>query len=128
ITLFGHSGGVICVALHLISPISNHLFQQAILQSGSPLAWWAVESSHTALEKTRLLAQLSGCNAVTDSNGQYSKELVKCLRSVESETLVINQWHMHLLRNGENSSRTNQLKKLYRNRASHHVCMNCYLL
>ncbi|CAH8596129.1 unnamed protein product [Schistosoma mattheei] len=121
ITLFGHSGGVICVALHLISPISNHLFQQAILQSGSPLAWWAVESSHTALEKTRLLAQLSGCNAVTDSNGQYSKELVKCLRSVESETLVINQWHMHLLRNGENSSRTNQLKKLYRNRASHHL-------
>ncbi|CAH8640591.1 unnamed protein product [Schistosoma rodhaini] len=121
ITLFGHSGGVICVALHLISPISNHLFQQAILQSGSPLAWWAVESSHTALEKTRLLAQLSGCNAVTDSNGQYSKELVKCLQSVDSETLVVNQWHMHLLRNGENSSRTNQLKKLYRNRASHHL-------
>ncbi|CAH8556029.1 unnamed protein product [Schistosoma turkestanicum] len=121
ITLFGHSGGVICVALHLISPISNHLFQQAILQSGSPLAWWAVESSHTALEKTRLLAKLSGCNTVTDSNNQYTKELIKCLRSVDSETLVINQWHMHLLRNGENSSRTNQLKKLYRNRASHHL-------
>ncbi|TNN09964.1 Acetylcholinesterase isoform 1 [Schistosoma japonicum] len=121
ITLFGHSGGVVCVALHLISPISNPLFQQAILQSGSPLAWWAVESSHTALEKTRLLAHLSGCNTINDANGQYSKDLVNCLRSVDSETLVINQWHMHLLRNGENSSRTNQLKKLYRNRASHHL-------
>ncbi|CAH8629194.1 unnamed protein product [Heterobilharzia americana] len=121
ITLFGHSGGVVCVALHLISPISSNLFQQAILQSGSPLAWWAVESSHTALEKARLLAHLSGCKLISDINGNNAKELIQCLRSVDSETLVINQWHMHLLRNGENSSRIMQLKRLYRNRASHHL-------
>ncbi|CAH8866397.1 unnamed protein product [Trichobilharzia szidati] len=121
VTIFGHSGGVICVALHLISPMSNNLFQQAILQSGSPLAWWAVESSHTALEKARLLAHLSGCKVVSGANGGNSRDLADCLRSVDSETLVVNQWHMHLLRNGENSSRTIQLRRLYQNRASHHL-------
>lgn len=51
ITVFGHAGGVICVALHLLSPVTKSLFQQAILQSGSPLAWWAIEGPKSALEK-----------------------------------------------------------------------------
>ncbi|VDQ00382.1 unnamed protein product [Trichobilharzia regenti] len=88
------------------------------------------QHSHTALEKTRLLAHLSGCKVASGANGGNSRDLVDCLRSVDSETLVVNQWHMHLLRNGENSSRTIQLRRLYQNRASHHFhsCEICHLL
>ncbi|XP_031623232.1 esterase B1-like [Contarinia nasturtii] len=37
ITLFGHSAGAASVQLHMVSPQSKHLFQRAILMSGSAL-------------------------------------------------------------------------------------------
>lgn len=55
ITLFGQGAGALSASLHLLSPISSHLFQQAILQSGSPLTWWAVESAQSAVNKVRSL-------------------------------------------------------------------------
>ncbi|KAF8560657.1 hypothetical protein P879_02464 [Paragonimus westermani] len=120
ITLFGHAGGVVCVALHLLSPFSSSLFQQAILQSGSPLAWWAVESPHTALDKARLLATLSGCK-VPENNVTYLMELGKCLRSVDAKSLESNQWQILMLGNGENSSRTAQLRHMYRAKLNPHM-------
>ncbi|KAG5441236.1 Acetylcholinesterase [Clonorchis sinensis] len=114
VTLFGHAGGVVCVALHLLSPVSSSLYQQAILQSGSPLAWWAIESKRTALEKTQLLATLSGCE-LPKGVGEPLAELASCLRSVDAKSLEVDQWRMHHFRNGENSSRMLQLTQWYRN-------------
>ncbi|RWS25486.1 acetylcholinesterase-like protein [Leptotrombidium deliense] len=37
ITLFGVSSGAIAIGLHMVSPESKHLFNRAILQSGSPV-------------------------------------------------------------------------------------------
>merc|ERR1711936_484417 len=38
ITIFGESAGALSVAMHLISPKSEGLFQRAIMQSGTALA------------------------------------------------------------------------------------------
>ncbi|VDP79078.1 unnamed protein product [Echinostoma caproni] len=126
ITLFGHAGGVICVALHLLSPVTKNLFQQAILQSGSPLAWWAIEGPNSALEKVclihsaQLLAQISGCT-VSERSGTYLNELAACLRSVSATSLEVNQWQMHMLRSRRNSSRRVQLEAIYQKRFSPHI-------
>ena len=42
ITLFGESAGAVSVGLHLLSPPSRVLYQNAILQSSGPTAKWAV--------------------------------------------------------------------------------------
>ncbi|KAL5105857.1 Cholinesterase [Taenia crassiceps] len=109
ITLFGQGAGALSASLHLLSPISSHLFQQAILQSGSPLAWWAVESAQSAINKARQFAQLSGCHGNDD-------EIEACLRSVEAGTLVLNQWKMHLLPDMPSTTREHRIVRLYSRR------------
>jgi acetylcholinesterase len=42
INLFGESAGGVSIGLHLLSPHSRHLFNNAILQSSGPTAKWAV--------------------------------------------------------------------------------------
>ncbi|XP_005109814.2 acetylcholinesterase [Aplysia californica] len=42
VTVEGHSAGGVDVGLHILSPLSKGLFRSAILQSGSPLSYWAV--------------------------------------------------------------------------------------
>ncbi|VDM31453.1 unnamed protein product [Hydatigera taeniaeformis] len=109
ITLFGQGAGALSASLHLLSPISSHLFQQAILQSGSPLSWWAVESAQSAVNKARQFAQLSGCHGNDD-------EVEACLRSVEAGTLVVNQWKMHLLPEMPSTTREHRIARLYSRR------------
>nr|CDS24829.1 BC026374 protein S09 family [Echinococcus granulosus] len=109
VTLFGQGAGALSASLHLLSPVSSHLFQQAILQSGSPLTWWAVESAQSAISKARQFAQLSGCHGSDD-------EVEACLRSVEAGTLVLNQWKMHLLPDMPLTTREHRISRLYSRR------------
>lgn len=48
VTLFGESAGAVSVGLHLLSPKSRSLFNNAILQSSGPTAKWAVLSPKIA--------------------------------------------------------------------------------
>ncbi|CAF0726400.1 unnamed protein product [Didymodactylos carnosus] len=48
ITLFGESAGAVSVGLHLLSPKSRHLFNNAILQSSGASAKWAVLNQRIA--------------------------------------------------------------------------------
>jgi acetylcholinesterase len=88
ITLFGESAGAVSVSLHLLSPLSRHLFNQAIMQSGSPTAPWAIISREESILRGLRLAEAVGCPH-SKSNLQAT---VECLRQVNSSDLVNNEW------------------------------------
>jgi len=64
VTIFGESGGATAVNLHIMSPLSNGLFQRAILQS-----LWARKpnSPEHALYYTNLLVRELGCHQEHDA-------------------------------------------------------------
>ena len=63
VTIFGESAGSLSVALHLLSPLSNGLFQRAIIQSGPALnPVWAPISQKNALQYAHLLAKELNCD------------------------------------------------------------------
>ena len=63
VTIFGESAGSLSVALHLLSPLSNGLFQRAIIQSGEALnPAWAPISQKNALKYAHLLAKELNCD------------------------------------------------------------------
>ena len=62
ITIFGESAGALSVALHLTSPMSQGLFQRAILQSGTALApLWGPITPQNAIKYAKISYQLLGC-------------------------------------------------------------------
>lgn len=64
VTIFGESAGSLSVALHLLSPLSNGLFQRAIIQSGEALnPAWAPISQKNALKYAHLLAKELNCDS-----------------------------------------------------------------
>ena len=55
------------VALHLLSPISEGLFQRAILQSGTAITpGWGPNSPQKALEYADMFTKNLGCDANAD--------------------------------------------------------------
>ncbi|XP_034963150.2 cholinesterase-like [Zootoca vivipara] len=67
VTIFGHSAGAASVGFHLLSPGSQTLFAQAVIQSGSPNAIWAWMSPEEAKQKSLAITQLLGCADGDDS-------------------------------------------------------------
>uniref|UniRef100_A0A669DHP0 Carboxylic ester hydrolase n=1 Tax=Oreochromis niloticus TaxID=8128 RepID=A0A669DHP0_ORENI len=55
VTLFGESAGSASVGFQLLSPGSQDLFQRAVMQSGSPNAYWATISQTEKLVCSRLI-------------------------------------------------------------------------
>ncbi|KAH7727065.1 Protein Y75B8A.3 [Aphelenchoides avenae] len=81
ITLFGQSAGAASVAAHLLSPVSQNMFQQAIIQSGGIL------TSFDGAMGYRNLSQLRAqelCNFTADdwSAGNFS-DLHACLQDMD---------------------------------------------
>ncbi|XP_072173624.1 cholinesterase-like [Diadema setosum] len=82
ITLFGESAGGASVGFHLLSKLSRGYFNQAIMQSGSPLATWAfIDSREYEVQKIEGLAEVVGCEA------EDSSALVECLREIDGSEL-----------------------------------------
>ncbi|NP_001180223.1 juvenile hormone esterase precursor [Tribolium castaneum] len=84
VTIFGQSAGSGSVNLHLISPASRGLFQQAISQSGAALDLWARPLNALQPNVTAALAAFTGCSAHIGS----SKDIVDCLRKIEATKLA----------------------------------------
>ena len=61
ITLMGESAGACSVSLHLLSPLSRHLFSQAIMQSASATVPWGVITKEESLLRGLRLAELMKC-------------------------------------------------------------------
>lgn len=87
VTLFGESAGAVSVSMHMLSSLSRHLFNQAILQSGTATAPWAVLSKEEALRRGVLLAQAVGCPYDVSN----LDEVVSCLKEIEPKILVDNE-------------------------------------
>ena len=68
-------------ALHLMSPTSCHLYNNMIIQSGSPFD--TVIPMEEAVRRTRTLAQLVGCDYKSDQ-----ARMVDCLRRIDPQVLI----------------------------------------
>ncbi|XP_002732249.2 acetylcholinesterase-like, partial [Saccoglossus kowalevskii] len=86
VTIFGESAGAASVGLHLLSPLSEPLFNRAILQSGAPDANWAVMTHAQSRQRSETLGLSHGCDDFED------RDFVDCLRCIPADTLSANEW------------------------------------
>lgn len=84
ITLMGESAGAASVSLHLLSPLSRNMFSQAIMQSASVLAPWAVITKRESMLRGLRLAELMKC----PHDGRNVRPTIDCLRKADAQTLV----------------------------------------
>ena len=89
ITVFGESAGAVSAGLHLLSPLSKNLVNNAILQSSSPLCPWAVDEPEVAKKNSHALARLLGCQAGV---GISEKDTLRCLKKVDPQLISDKQW------------------------------------
>lgn len=81
-TLFGESAGAGSVSLHLMSPVSRHLFKRAVLQSGSSNTPWNIMTAERATRLARNLIEDVGCDVNSDP-----ETIAECLRSADARNL-----------------------------------------
>ncbi|KAL9966485.1 hypothetical protein ACROYT_G024567 [Oculina patagonica] len=74
VTIFGESAGGSSVGLHLLSPLSERLFHQAIAESGIDLSPFAIQPVSSGLRFAKELAQKLNC-ATSDHS-----VMITCLR------------------------------------------------
>ncbi|XP_069127540.1 pyrethroid hydrolase Ces2e-like [Argopecten irradians] len=94
VTIDGHSAGAADVGFHLISPLTKGLFQYAVIQSGSPLAFWAMaKSSWKQGYNVNLTCQDYWCPSGSNSVDykQFLKELsITQIRYIPGRTTASN--------------------------------------
>ena len=77
ITLFGESAGGLSVCMHMASPLSQDLFDKAIIQSG-PCSSWTTYSQEEAHQAGIILANKFGC---------HEPNRLECLRAIPEQTI-----------------------------------------
>ena len=81
VTIFGFSAGGTSVSLHLLSPVSNGLFQQAIAESGVDLSPFAIQPTSFGLHFANKLAENLNC-----PTSDHSK-MMACIRKKEAKEI-----------------------------------------
>jgi len=89
ITLMGESAGACSVSLHLLSPLSRHLFSQAIMQSASATAPWGVITKEESLLRGLRLAELMDC----PHDRKNIRGAIECLRKANATDMVYKEWN-----------------------------------
>ncbi|XP_049926178.1 acetylcholinesterase-like [Epinephelus moara] len=85
VTLFGESAGSASVGYQLLSPGSQRLFQRAVMQSGSPNAYWAGVSQTEIWSRSMKLVTLLGCPTSPPS------DMEACLLQANPKTITSKQ-------------------------------------
>ncbi|RUS87396.1 hypothetical protein EGW08_004850 [Elysia chlorotica] len=86
ITIFGESAGASSVGFHMLSPLSRDLFTNAIMESASPISYWAVTDTQKTIDRVARLAANVSCPVT------LGDQLLPCLRAVDPEVLTDQQW------------------------------------
>nr|ALT10384.1 juvenile hormone esterase-like protein 2 [Portunus trituberculatus] len=81
VTICGESAGGASVHFHMLSPKSRGLFSQVIMQSGTALQSWALNSRHR--QEAETVGRKMGCEDV-----QNSTALLACLQKVDAKELT----------------------------------------
>ncbi|KAK9405897.1 acetylcholinesterase-like [Crotalus adamanteus] len=82
LTLIGHSAGAASVGFQLLSPVSQSLFDRAVLQSGAPNAPWASMLPEKAQKYARYLIGLLNCR-----KGNHSATM-SCLQNKDVDVFL----------------------------------------
>lgn len=95
VTIFGQSAGGVSVHMHMLSPLSEGLFNQAIVMSGNAAAPYN-KAPKDPLQQTKDQAKFCG---IENANKMKSEQLIKALRKVNATTLVdsgdeFKYWHV----------------------------------
>ena len=81
ITLWGHSAGAGNVNWLAISPLSNHLFQRVVIQSGTSFSYWGHDKM--PFDRYKALKTYFNCSGLpethTRQNGAMTQLIEKCL-------------------------------------------------
>ncbi|XP_063349272.1 cholinesterase-like [Pelmatolapia mariae] len=88
VTLFGESAGSASVGFQLLSPGSQDLFQRAVMQSGSPNAYWATISQTEAWDRSLMLAKLVDCPS------SPAARLEACLQQADPQKILTKQFEV----------------------------------
>jgi carboxylesterase type B len=80
VTIFGESAGSISVHFHILSPLSNGLFQKAIMQSGVAVYGFVSYSPEEALGHTSLLTKKVGC--------ALQENVLSCMQGLEVHNIL----------------------------------------
>jgi len=88
ITIFGESAGGASVSLHLLSPLSRNLFNQAVMQSASALVPWGIITKEESILRGLRLAEVLKC----PHDRKNLRATIECLRSKNATDLVNSEW------------------------------------
>lgn len=80
VTIFGESSGAASVGFHLLAQSGEDLFHRAILQSGSPVAYWASMSKPQASQRLKRFLEKLKC--------EDNDKLLHCLSQIPADMIV----------------------------------------
>jgi acetylcholinesterase len=83
VTIFGQSAGSASVSYHLLSPMSQNLFNNAIMESGSVFIQGALMGQSEAIYRQRGLINFLGCGNSTSVQGK-----IQCVQQLDAQALL----------------------------------------
>ncbi|XP_063147408.1 cholinesterase-like [Candoia aspera] len=89
VTIFGQSAGGSSVNFHLLSPKSQDLFAQAVIQSGTANAIWAWKTPEKAKQISLEFGHLLGCSE------DHNTSMVSCLQTKNASEFIQRETSMY---------------------------------
>lgn len=84
ITLMGHKAGSWAVSIHLLSPVTRNLFQNAIMISGAVLDNFVLWPRQIIPE---MLIAIRKLYCATENDHSITSDIVECLEKLDPETI-----------------------------------------